>query len=49
MIDQNQPENVEYLKYLGSMITKDAKLNPGLPGQKRHSKKRRIFRLANWT
>jgi hypothetical protein len=48
MIDKIQPENVEYFKYLGSMITNDAKLNPGFPGQKRHIKKR-LFTLASWT
>jgi len=39
MTDQNQQENVEYFKYLSSVISNDAKLNPGLPGEKRHSKK----------
>jgi len=43
MTDQNQPENVEYFKYLGSMTTNDAKLNPGLPEQKRHSKKKALY------
>jgi hypothetical protein len=35
VIDERQLENVEYLSYLGSMITNDArctdKLNPGFP------------------
>jgi hypothetical protein len=43
MIDQNQPQNVEYFNYLVSMITYDAKLNPRLPGQKRHLKKEGSF------
>lgn len=25
MIDQNQPENVKYFRYIGSMITNDAR------------------------
>jgi len=39
-----QLENVECFKYLGSMLTNDGnvlvKLNPGLPWQKLHSKKK---------
>jgi len=53
MIDQKQLENVECFKYLGSMLTKDGrynvKLNPGLPWQKLHSARRRLFLPANWT
>jgi hypothetical protein len=49
MTDQKQLENVEYLKYLGSMTTNDtnviAKLNRGLPWQKQHSARRRHFSL----
>ena len=55
IIDQKQLENVECFKYLGSMLTNDGictvhvKLNPGLPWQKLHSARRRIFLPANWT
>jgi len=52
MIDQKQLQNVECFKYLGSMLTNDGrlcvKLNPGLPWQKLHSTKRRLFLPANW-
>jgi len=50
MIDQKQLENVECFKYLCSMM-EDAhvKLNPGLPCQKLHSARRRLFLPANWT
>jgi hypothetical protein len=30
MIDQKQPENVEYFNYLGSMITNDARCTHGI-------------------
>ena len=47
MIDQKQLENVEYFKYLGSMLTNDGrcivKLNPGLPWQKLNLTRRGIF------
>jgi hypothetical protein len=43
MTDQNQPENVEYFKYLGSMITNNAKLNPGLPGKSGIQKKKALY------
>jgi hypothetical protein len=50
---QKQPENVEYFKYLGSMITNEedesVKLNPELSLQKQHSTRRRLFSPANWT
>jgi hypothetical protein len=54
MIDQNQLENVECFKYLGSILTNDGrymcvKLNPGLPWQKLHSTRRRLSLPANWT
>ena len=52
MIDQKQLENVECFKYFGSMLTNDGndvKLNPGLPWQKLHSARRRLFLQANWT
>ena len=43
MMDQKQPENEEYLNYVGSMIrnTQDVhgKLNPGLSWPEQHSKK----------
>jgi hypothetical protein len=52
-INQKQLENVKSFRYLGSMLTEDgsvlAKLNPGLPWQKLHLKRRRIFLPANWT
>ena len=51
--NQKQLENVECFKYLGSMLTNDGnvhvKLNPGLPWQKLHSARRRLFLPANWT
>jgi hypothetical protein len=54
MTDQKQLEDVEYLKYLGSMITNDtnvlSKLNRGLSWQKQHSTiRRRLSQLAIWT
>jgi len=53
IIDQKQLENVECFKYLGSMLTMmedvHVKLNPGLPWQKLHSARRRLFLPANWT
>ena len=53
MIDQKQLENVECFKYLGSLLTNvedvHVKLNPGLPWQKLHSARRRLFLPANWT
>jgi hypothetical protein len=51
MIDQNQLENVESFKYLGSILTNDGrctvKLNVGLLWLKLHST-RRQFLLAHW-
>ena len=53
MIDQKPLENVECFKYLGSVLTNDGrcsvKLNPGLPWQKLHSARRRLFLPAHWT
>ena len=53
MIDQKPLQNVEYFNYFGSMITMiqdvQVKLNPGLPWQKQHSTRRRLFSPANWT
>jgi len=53
MIDQKQLENVDCIKYLGSILRNDGnvrvKLNPGLPWQKLHSTRRRLFSLANCT
>lgn len=43
MTDQNQPENVEYFKYSGSMITNDAKLNSGLPSKSGVQKKKALY------
>jgi len=52
-IDQKQLQNVKCSKYMGSMLTDDGsvlvKLNPGLPWQKLHLTRRRIFLPANWT
>ena len=46
MIDQKQLENVEYVHYLGSMITSDAihthEINPGLHGKSSISKRTRF-------
>ena len=53
MIDQKPLQNVEYFNYFGSMITMiqdvQVKLNPGLPWQKQHSTRRRLFSPVNWT
>jgi hypothetical protein len=53
MIDQKQLENVEYLYYLGNMITNDercnVKLNPELPWQMQHSARGKLFSPADWT
>jgi hypothetical protein len=50
-IDKKPVENVEEFNYLGSMITNDArvheKLRPGLPWQKQHSTRRRLYSPAN--
>jgi hypothetical protein len=46
MIDQKQPENVDYFNYLGSMITNDARctreLNPGLQWKAAFSKEKAL-------
>jgi hypothetical protein len=53
MIDKKQLENVEYLNYLGSMISNNARCTceskSGLPWQKQHSARRRLSSPANWT
>ena len=53
MIDQKQLENVKCFKYFCSVLTEMegvlVKLNPGLPRQKLHLTRRRIFLPANWT
>jgi hypothetical protein len=53
MIDQKQLKNVEYLNYLGSMITNDARctreIKSRIPWQKQQSIRRKIFSSANWT
>jgi hypothetical protein len=53
MIDEQQLENVESFKYLGSMLTNNGqctvKLNPGLLGQKLHLTRRGLFLLAKCT
>jgi hypothetical protein len=50
MIDQKPPENVEYLKNLGSLITKDARctreIKSSIATVKVHSTKRRLFSPA---
>jgi hypothetical protein len=53
MVDQRQLENVEYLNYLGSMITNDARSTSEIKSKiamaKQHSRRRRLFSPANWT
>ena len=53
VIDHKHLENVEYLNNVSSMTTvmQDVhlRLNPGLPWQKQHSTRRRLFSQANWT
>jgi len=53
MIDQKQLENVVCFKYLGSVLTNDGRctceINPGLPWQKLHSARTRLFLPANLT
>jgi hypothetical protein len=52
MVDEKQQQNVEYFKYLGSMITFNAicksEINPGLPWKKHLSIRRKLFSLSNW-
>jgi hypothetical protein len=52
-IDQKQLENAKCFKYLGSMLTVDGRctceITPGLPWQKLHLTRRRIFLPANLT
>jgi hypothetical protein len=52
-LDQKQLENVEYFKYLCSMLTNDERctveLNPGLIWQKLHLTRKGLFLLAKWT
>jgi hypothetical protein len=53
MVDQKQLENVEYFKYLVSILTNDGsvlvKLNVTLLWLKLHSTRRGLFLLAHWT
>jgi len=53
MIDQKQLENVEYFKYLGSLITNDArcilKIKARIVLAKSTFNKKKLFSLANWT
>ena len=53
MVDKKQLKNVEYFKYLGSMVTNDknlnVKLNSVLQWQKQHSTRRRLFAPAKRT
>jgi len=53
MTDQKQLENVEYFKYLGSMLASDGRctceIKSRLPRQKLHSTRRRLLLPANWT
>jgi hypothetical protein len=50
--DNGKLENVEYFYYVCSMTTNSARYthesNPGLPWQKQHSTRRRLFSPANW-
>jgi hypothetical protein len=47
MTHQKQLDNVEYFNHLVSLTTNDARctreLQPGLPWQKQHSTRRRLF------
>jgi hypothetical protein len=53
MIDQKQPENMDYLNILGSKITNDARrtreINPGLPWHSSIRQERNTFYKSNWT
>jgi hypothetical protein len=53
MIDQNQLDNVESFKYLGSILTNDGnilvKLSVELLWLKQHLTRRGLFLLAHWT
>ena len=53
MIDQKHLQNVEYLKYLSSMITNDARCTRGIksriPLQGQCSVRSMIFSPGNWT
>jgi hypothetical protein len=53
MTDQKQLENVEFFKYLGSMLTVMddvlVKLNPELLQRKLHLTRSEPFLLAKWT
>jgi hypothetical protein len=53
MIDQKQPENVEYYNYLDSMVTNDARcireITVTTVMQKQYSTRSRRFSPANWT
>jgi hypothetical protein len=50
--DKKQAENVEYLKYVGRMITNDARckreIKCSIAMAKEHSTRRRLFSPANW-
>ena len=53
MVDQNQLENVESFKYLGSILTNDGRCTCEIKCRiamvKLHSTRRGIFLLAHWT
>jgi hypothetical protein len=50
MIDQKQVDNVEYLKYLGTLKTNvPVLLNPGFVWQRQLSKRVSFFSPAHWT
>jgi hypothetical protein len=53
MIDQKQLENVECFKYLGSMLTKDARcareIKSRISMAKLHSERLKLFLSAKWT
>jgi hypothetical protein len=53
MIDQKQPENVEYFSYLGSSVTNDARCTLEVKSRIVMAKialnKKKTFPPANWT
>jgi hypothetical protein len=53
MINQKQPKNVEYLKYLGSMLTYEARCTREMKSRIAMAKvafnKKKNFSPANWT
>jgi hypothetical protein len=53
MIDQNQPENVKYFRYIGSIITNDARftheIKPRIAVTKEPTNKKYALSPENWT